>query len=81
MQNEKKAGITINKIEKVLVKIRPYIQMHGGDVFLVSMEKGVVTLKISGACADCELADLTYNRMLGSLLREISGVKKILLEK
>ncbi len=56
--------------------------MHGGDVFLVGVEKGVVTLRISGACTHCSLADLTYNKMIGGLLKEeIPEIKKIVLLK
>ena len=70
------------KVEKIIDKVRPYIQMHGGDVVLLGVEKGVVTLKITGACTHCSLADLTYNKMLGGLLmEEVPGVKKIVLEK
>jgi Fe-S cluster biogenesis protein NfuA len=61
---------THTKIEAVIKKVRPYIQMHGGDVSLVSVKKGIVTLEITGACTHCSLADLTYNKMLGSLLKE-----------
>ena len=71
-----------NKIEKVLEKVRPYIKMHGGDVSLVGVENGVVTLRISGACAHCSMADLTYNNLIAGLLRsEVSGIKDILIEK
>lgn len=72
---------TENKINAILAKVRPYIQMHHGDVELVSAKKGVVTLHISGACAGCSLADLTYNKMIGGLLKEdIPGIKKVILE-
>ena len=68
------------KIEAILKKVRPFIQLHGGDVNLVSIEAGVVTLKIDGACVDCPLADLTYNKMVGSLIREeVPEVKKVIL--
>lgn len=56
--------------------------MHGGDVSLVSVKDGIVTLRISGACTHCSLADLTYNRMLGGLLKEeVPGIKEIVLIK
>ncbi len=68
------------KVEKIIEKVRPYINMHGGDVFLVSVEKDVVTLKITGACAHCSLADMTYNKMLGGLLKEeVPEIKKIII--
>ena len=66
------------KIEKIIGKVRPYIQMHGGDVKLEKLEKGVVTLEISGACTHCRLSDLTYNKIIGGILKEeVPSIKKI----
>jgi nitrogen fixation protein NifU and related proteins len=68
------------KVEKIIKKVRPYIQMHKGDVFLVSVQNGIVTLKVTGACADCHLSDLTYNRMLGGIIKEeIPEIKEIII--
>lgn len=58
------------KIEAILTKVRPYIQMHGGDVNFVKYEKGIVTLNISGACSHCSLADMTYNTLIAGILKE-----------
>ncbi len=70
------------KIEEILSKIRPYIQMHGGDVHLASFKDGIVTLNISGACSHCHLADMTYNTMISGILKqEILSVKEIRLNK
>ncbi len=72
---------TLTKVEAVLTKVRPYIQMHGGDVALIGIEKGVVTLNISGACAHCSMADLTYNKLIGGLLmEEVPGIKNVVLK-
>ena len=66
------------KIEVLLKKVRPYVQMHGGDVRLEGEKDGVVTLSISGACAHCSLADLTYNKLIGGLLKEeIPSIKSV----
>jgi len=55
--------------------------MHGGDVALIGIEKGVVTLNISGACAHCSMADLTYNKLIGGLLmEEVPGIKNVVLK-
>lgn len=70
-----------NKIESVLEKVRPFIQMHGGDVDLVSVKNGIVTVRVHGACVGCPLADLTYNKMVGGLLKEeIPKIKKVIFE-
>jgi Fe-S cluster biogenesis protein NfuA len=70
------------KIEEILAKVRPYIQMHGGDVNLVDFEDGIVTLDISGACSHCSLADMTYNVLVAGLLKdEVPGVIDVKLLK
>ena len=52
--------------------------MHGGDVVLLEVKDGVARLKVYGACVGCSLADLTYNKMLGGLLKkEIPEIKKV----
>jgi Fe-S cluster biogenesis protein NfuA len=67
-----------DKAEEILQKARPYIQMHGGDVRLIEIKNGTVSLKIDGACVNCPLADLTYNKILGTLLtEEIPEIKKV----
>lgn len=73
---------THEKIETVIEKVRPYIQMHGGDVCLLGYRDGVVTIKVYGTCTHCSLADLTYNNLiLGLLKEEIPEIKEILIEK
>ncbi len=70
------------KVEKILNKVRPYIKMHNGDVDLLSVEDGVVTLKISGACANCKMADLTYNNLVTGLIKdEVPDIKEVVLIK
>jgi len=69
-----------NKVEAVLKKVRPYIQMHGGDVKLIDLKDDTVFLEISGACAGCPLADLTYNKMICALIKEEAPeIKKVIL--
>ena len=45
----------------VLDKIRPYLQREGGDVELVSIEDGVVTVQLTGACMNCMSMDITFS--------------------
>lgn len=60
--------------------MRPYIQMHGGDVSLVDIKDGVVKLKVTGACVGCGLADQTFNGMLGDMIKEeVPEIKNIII--
>jgi len=69
------------KVQKIIDKMRPYIQMHSGDVSLVDIKEGVVKLKVTGACAHCSMSDETFNQMLGGMIKEkVPEIKDILIE-
>jgi Fe-S cluster biogenesis protein NfuA len=38
------------KVEAALAKVRPALQRDGGDVELVDVKDGVVSVKLTGAC-------------------------------
>ncbi len=81
-QTRNKKAATEKNIKEILDKVRPYIVMHGGDVNLVGVEDGIVTLFISGACSHCRMADMTYNTLVAGLLHdEVSGIKDIVITK
>ena len=68
----------LERIEKTINKIRPYIQQDGGDVQLVDYQDGVVTVRMLGACAGCMAIDTTLNEGIQALLMdEIPEVKKV----
>ncbi|NLE07092.1 MAG: NifU family protein [Parcubacteria group bacterium] len=69
------------KVEKIIEKIRPHIQTHGGDVALLEISDGVVKLKVSGACVGCPMRDKTFNGILGGMIQEeIPEIKEIVIE-
>ena len=43
----------IERVERVLNRIRPAIRLDGGDIELVDVRDGVVTLKLLGSCSAC----------------------------
>ncbi len=47
------------KIEAALDLIRPSLQADGGDVELVDVKEGVVSLRLTGACGGCPISTLT----------------------
>ncbi|XP_063934503.1 NFU1 iron-sulfur cluster scaffold homolog, mitochondrial-like [Zophobas morio] len=51
---------TILLIKEILDhKIRPFLQEDGGDVTFVDFKKGVLYLKLEGACGDCPSSTVT----------------------
>ena len=69
----------LERIEKTISKIRPYIQADGGDVQLVDYKDGVVTVKMLGACAGCMAIDETLTQGIEAILidevPEVTAVK------
>ena len=60
----------IAAIEAALAELRPRLQADGGDCCLVGVEDDVVRVRMSGACAGCQLASMT-----------VLGVRMKLIEK
>ena len=68
-----------DQIESVLKKIRPSLQADGGDVELVDVKDGVVSLKLKGACAGCPMSTMTLKNGIERILKlEVSGVKEVI---
>lgn len=69
------------KIKKIIEDVRPYIVMHGGDVSLVDIKDDIVKIKVAGKCVGCAMADMTFDTMLGGMIKdEIPEVKQIIIE-
>jgi Fe-S cluster biogenesis protein NfuA len=63
-----------------LERIRPMLQMDGGDVEFVNVSKdGVVSVKMQGACGNCPGAMMTIKMVIEERLRqEVPGVKEVI---
>jgi Fe-S cluster biogenesis protein NfuA len=58
------------KVETILEQIRPSLQADGGDVLLVDVEDGIVSLKLTGACDGCPMASMTLRNGIERVLRD-----------
>lgn len=66
------------KIEQVLNNIRPSLRADGGDVELVDVKEGVVSLRLKGACAGCPMSTMTLKNSIERILKqEISDIKEV----
>jgi len=68
------------QIEKILDEIRPSLQSDGGDVELIDVDekKGVVKVKLIGACHHCPMAAMTLEQGIGRVLKsKVKGVKEV----
>ena len=59
-----------DQVEQVLEKIRPAVMMDGGNIELVDVIEGVVTVRLLGACHGCPSSTATLQfGQKGSWLR------------
>lgn len=69
------------RVEAVIEKIRPSIQMDGGDIELVAVEENVATVRMSGACSGCAMANITLKQGVETAVQaecpEITSVEAI----
>jgi len=47
------------RVRGALDKVRPYLQTHGGDAQLLSVDHGVVRLRLDGSCNGCPSSTAT----------------------
>jgi Fe-S cluster biogenesis protein NfuA len=66
------------KVKAALDEIRPSLQADGGDVELVSVKDGTVSVKLTGACGGCPMATMTLKKGIEKILKEkIPEVKEV----
>ncbi|HVE77012.1 MAG TPA: NifU family protein [Actinomycetota bacterium] len=51
-------------------KIRPSVQLDGGDVEFVGIEDGVVKVRMFGACDGCPMSPVTLRAGIERILKE-----------
>ena len=70
-----------DRVEKVINRIRPAVQMDGGDIELVDVVDGVVKLRLVGSCSGCPSSTMTLKMGIERAIRaevpEITGVEAI----
>lgn len=67
------------KVEQALNTIRPSLQADGGDIQLVSIEDGVVKVRLTGACGGCPMSAMTMSQGVERAIKNaVPQVKKVL---
>jgi Fe-S cluster biogenesis protein NfuA len=60
------------KVEKALQEVRPWLQADGGDVELVAVsDEGKVTVRLTGACHGCPMAQMTLHMGIRKRIMEM----------
>lgn len=57
-------------VEEALVEVQPYVHSHGGEIALVGIDAGVVSVQMHGACDQCPSSVVTLTQSLDTAIRE-----------
>jgi len=73
-------SLTLRKqVADVLAQLRPAVQGDGGDIELVEVDdRGVVSVRLHGACIGCPSASMTLKMGVERALKEqIQGIQEV----
>ena len=66
------------RLKKALEQFRPQLQADGGDIEYVGFDKGIVKVKLKGACSGCPMSTMTLKLGVEKFLRkQIPEVTKV----
>ncbi|KAI3506592.1 hypothetical protein L1887_21152 [Cichorium endivia] len=65
--------LTPENVDTVLDDVRPYLIADGGNVDVVSVQEGIVSLKLQGACGSCPSSTTTMKMGIERVLKEKFG--------
>ena len=57
------------RVEQVINRIRPAVQMDGGDIELVEVDNGLVKLRLVGSCQGCPSSMMTLKAGIERAIR------------
>ena len=69
----------VKKIKNVINKLRPFLVSEGGNIEFVKYENNIVYIKMMGACANCEMLDLTLKDGIeAAIIDEVPEVLEVI---
>lgn len=68
------------RVESALNKIKPSLQVDGGDVELVEVTPdGIVKVRLTGACAGCPMSQMTLKMGIERVIKqEVPEIKEVI---
>jgi Fe-S cluster biogenesis protein NfuA/nitrite reductase/ring-hydroxylating ferredoxin subunit len=58
------------RVQQALDSVRPYMESHGGNVELLSLESGIARIHLQGSCSDCSASSVTLELAIKQALEE-----------
>lgn len=68
-----------NKIIALIDKMRPFLEGDGGDIEFIKYENKKVYVRLTGACQNCSLIDVTLKDGIEEMIKnEIPEVEEVI---
>src|SRR6478736_2655513 len=66
------AAVTTDEsgVQGALDSVRPYMDSHGGNVELLSLDGGVARIRLQGSCSDCAASSVTLELAIKQALED-----------
>lgn len=61
---------TEQKIINIINELRPFLMNDGGNIEFIKYENNIVYIKLTGACAHCQMMDLTLKEGIEASIKE-----------
>lgn len=59
-----------NKIKEIIDNLKPYLISDGGNIDFIKYEDNIVYVKLQGACANCDMLDMTLKDGIESVIKD-----------
>ncbi|KAH9626860.1 hypothetical protein KSS87_002260 [Heliosperma pusillum] len=73
LYSSKQYELTLKNVDLVLEEVRPYLISDGGNVDVVSVQHGIISLQLQGACGSCPSSTTTMKMGIERVLKEKFG--------
>lgn len=66
-------------IKDIIDKLRPFLINDGGNIEYIKYEDNIVYIRMMGACANCQMLDLTLKDGIeAAIMNEVPEVKAVI---
>lgn len=78
-QTTTETQVDLDLLNETLDYIRPAVQADGGDLVLLGVEGGTVTLQMVGSCSGCPMSLMTLKAGIERILHDrVPGVTEVI---
>jgi Fe-S cluster biogenesis protein NfuA len=70
VEEQMEADCPKTQVSEVLERLRPAMNADGGDIELILIENGIVSIRLKGTCLVCPSASLTIKQGIERTLKQ-----------